>query len=104
MDLLLSVAWVVGRLGLILGVLGNTLVLDISHIAGMAVSHVVGHNLSAAVGKGHSVLAKGGVTVPLLILAKVGAGVAVLDAVLVGVDGGGVSWGGVGGWGAGSVG
>ena len=99
-DRLGSVCW----LGLILGVLGDTLVPDVSNVAGVGVSSIVGDNLGATVGKGHAVLTKGGVSIPLLILAKVGARVAVRDSILVSIDGGGVSWGGVRGWGAGSVG
>ena len=100
--------WVVdwGRLvgwgGLVLGVLSNTLIPDVSDVARVTVSNVVGHNLGATVGEGNAVLSSSGVSIPLLILAKVGSRVRVSDSVLVSVDGWGisVSWGGsVVGWG-----
>ena len=74
--------------GVVLGVLGLTLVLDISDVAGVAVSNIVGDDLGPAVGKGNAVLAVGGVPVPVLVLAEVGARVAVLNAILEAVRGG----------------
>merc|ERR1712168_154640 len=92
--------------GLVLWVLGDPLVLDISHIARVAIGHVVGDDLGASVGKGHSVLANSVVAVPLLVLGKVGSRVGVCHCVLVAVDGwrhrggsGGVTVGGRGGGG-----
>ena len=37
--------WVVGWLGLVLGVLGDSLVLDVGDVAGVGVGNVVGHDL-----------------------------------------------------------
>merc|ERR1719151_182037 len=73
--------------GLVLVVVGLSLVPDVHHIAGVAVSGVVGNDLGPAVGKGNTVLANGGIAIPVLILAKVGARVAVLDSVLEVVGG-----------------
>merc|ERR550517_2367364 len=64
----------------------DTLVLDISNIATIAGSvSVVVHNLDAAVGKGHPVVASHSGTIRSLVLAEVGAGVLVLNAVLKGI-------------------
>merc|ERR1719458_1748742 len=73
--------------GLVLVVVGLSLVPDVHHIAGVAVSGVVGDDLGPAVGKGNAVLANGGIAIPVLVLAKVGARVAVLDSVLEVVGG-----------------
>jgi len=75
------------RLGL--RVLGNTLVFHISNIARVGISNVVGDNLGAAVGKGNTVLASSGISVPLLVLTKVGLGVVISNTVLISVH----SWG-----------
>merc|ERR1719295_181432 len=96
--------WVVGRLWLVLRELGYTLVLDVSNIPGVSIGHVVSDNLGAAVRKGHTVLALGGIAVPVLVLAKVDARVVVSHSVLISVDSGGVSWGSVGGWGSSCIG
>ena len=37
--------WVVGWLGLVFGVLGDSLVLDVGDVAGVGVGNVVGHDL-----------------------------------------------------------
>ena len=74
--------------GLILGVVGLALVPDIGDVAGVAVVDLVGDDLGPAVGEGDAVLAVGGVPVPVLVLAEVGARVAVLNAVLEAVRGG----------------
>ncbi len=79
---------VVSRLGLIDGVLGLTLVLDISDIARVAILNVVGHNLGAAVGKGNTVAAVGGIAITGLVGIEVNVGVAVLNSVLEVVGGG----------------
>ena len=68
-------------------IMGGARVLDISDITGVLIGHGVGHSLDATVGKGNMVLALGGVTVTCLLLAKVGAGVVVLDGVGVLVGG-----------------
>ena len=78
---------VVGRLmslvaGLILVVVGLTLVPDIGDVAGVAVIDLVGDDLGPAVGEGNAVLAVGGIAIPSLVLAEVGARVAVLNTVL----------------------
>ena len=74
--------------GLVLGVLSLALVLDISDVARVAVGNLVGDDLGPAVGKGNAVLAVGGIAVPSLVLAKVGARVVILNTVLVGVSSG----------------
>ncbi len=77
-------------LGLVDGVLGLTLVPHISDVARVAIGDRVSDNLGAAVGKGNTVLAVGGIAVTVLILVEVGAGVVVLDSVLVVVHRGSV--------------
>ena len=69
----------------------------LGNVAAVSVS-VVGHGLGPAVGQTYGVLAAGGVAITVLVLGKVGAGVVVVDAVLVGVHGGlvGVHGGGGG--------
>jgi hypothetical protein len=74
--------------GLVLGVLGNTLVAHISNIAGLVISNVVGDNLGPAVRKLDTVRSAGGISVALLVLAKVDLGVVVGNSVFVGVGGG----------------
>ena len=74
--------------GLILGVVGLALVPDIGDVAGVAIVDLVGDDLGPAVGEGDAVLAVGGVPVPVLVLAEVGARVAVLNAILEAVRGG----------------
>merc|ERR1711970_960327 len=71
----------------------NSLILDISNIARVSVGNVVGHNLGAAIGKGNTILAVGGVAITGLVLAKVGTRVLISYAVLKGVD----SWAIIGG-------
>merc|ERR1719330_569631 len=78
----------VSSLGLVLGVLSLTLVPDIHDVAGVAVDGGVGDDLGPAVGKGNAVLAVGGIAVPSLVLAKVGARVVILNTILVGVSSG----------------
>eukprot|EP00095_Tigriopus_kingsejongensis_P007909 snap_masked-scaffold132_size323655-processed-gene-2.8 protein:Tk07909 transcript:snap_masked-scaffold132_size323655-processed-gene-2.8-mRNA-1 annotation:"cuticle protein 7" len=46
-----------------------------------------GHGLDAAIGQGHVVLAAGGVSVALLLLAKVGSGVVIVHGISVIVEG-----------------
>merc|ERR1719422_1236332 len=74
--------------GLVFGVLGLALVLDISNVARVTILDSVGDNLGPAVGEGNTVLAVGGIAVPSLVLAEVGSRVAVLNTVLVGVSSG----------------
>jgi hypothetical protein len=73
---------------LVLGVLGNTLVAHISHIAGLVISNIIGDNLGPAVRKLDTVRSAGGISVALLVLAKVDLGVVVGNGVVVGVGGG----------------
>ena len=73
--------------GLVLGVLSLALILDISDVARVAILDSVGDDLGPAVGKGNTVLAVGGIAIPSLILAEVGARVVILNTVLVGVGG-----------------
>ena len=68
------------------GIVSLTLVLDISNIARVSISHIVGDNLGAAVRKGNTVLAVGGVAITSLILTKVGARVLISHTILVSVD------------------
>ena len=103
-------SWLVcrGRLvgGLVLGILGLALVPDIGNIARVSISNTVGHNLGTAVREGYAVLSSSRVSIPLLVLAKVGSRVRVSNSVLVSVDCRGISmsWGMVSrgsiGWGA----
>ena len=67
-------------------VVGHTLILDISHIAGVGVGHIVGHNLGPAVWEGDAVLSVCRVPVPVFILTKVCLGVVVSNCVLIGID------------------
>ena len=65
---------------------GNTLILNISHIATIAHSvSMVGHNLGAAIGKSNPVGASHSATIGSLVLAKVGTGVLIEDTVLISV-------------------
>ena len=75
-----------GVLGLIGSILGLTLVPDISNIARVAIGNRVGHNLGATIGKNNTVFTRGGISVPLLVLSKVGSRVAVSHSVVVGID------------------
>ena len=80
------VGWGRGRVvGLGLRVLGNTLVFHISNIARVGISNVVCDNLGAAIGKGNTVLASSGISVPLLVLTKVSLGVVISNSVLISV-------------------
>jgi hypothetical protein len=74
--------------GLVLGVLGNTLVAHISIVAGLVISNSVGDNLGPAVGKGNTVRSTGGVSVALLVLGKVDMGVVIGNSIAVGVGSG----------------
>lgn len=56
---------------------------NIGHVARVGISHVVPHGLDAAVGESHAVLALGRVTISLLVLVKVGAGVVIIDSIAV---------------------
>ena len=77
--------WLVwGRL--VLWVLGNTLVLDISNIARVGISNIVGHNLGAAIRKSNTVLAIGSIAIPVLIGSKVRARVVISDSISILVD------------------
>eukprot|EP00095_Tigriopus_kingsejongensis_P007915 snap_masked-scaffold132_size323655-processed-gene-2.16 protein:Tk07915 transcript:snap_masked-scaffold132_size323655-processed-gene-2.16-mRNA-1 annotation:"hypothetical protein DAPPUDRAFT_301173" len=60
---------------------------DIGHKARVLIGHRVGHGLDAAIGQGHVVLAAGGVSVALLLLAKVGSGVVIVHGIGVVVEG-----------------
>ena len=76
-----------GRLGWVVWlVVSLALVLDVGDVAGVSVSHVVSDDLGAAVGKGNTVLAIGGITIAGLILGEVGTRVVISDSVLVAVD------------------
>ena len=68
------------------GIVRLTLILDISNIARVSIGNIVGDNLGAAVRKGNTVLAVGGVAITSLILTKVGARVLISHTVLVSVD------------------
>ena len=68
------------------GIVGLTLVLDIGNIARVGISNIVGDNLGAAIRKGNTVLSIGGVTIPLLILTKVGARVLISNTVLISIN------------------
>jgi hypothetical protein len=85
---------VVGSLGLgvVLGVLSLALITDISDIAGVFVNGVA-HNLGAAVGKGNTVLASGGITITVLLLVESSTGVVVGDGIAILVDSGSVIFG-----------
>ena len=72
----------------VVGVVGLALVPHIGDVAGVAVVDLVGDDLGPAVGKGDAVLAVGGIAVPVLVLAKVGARVVILNTILVGVSSG----------------
>ena len=73
----------VGRLGLVFGELGDTLILDVGNISTVALNiSMVVNNLGAAVGKGHSVGALNQVGVRVLLLVKVGTGVVIMHAIL----------------------
>jgi len=76
-------------LGVVLGVLSLALITDISDVAGVFVDGVA-HNLGAAIGKGNTVFAGGGITITVLLLVESGAGVVVGDGIAVLVDGGSV--------------
>jgi hypothetical protein len=64
-------------------VMGLARVGHISNIARVRISNVVSHGLETTVGKLDMVGAAGGISVTVLALAKVGAGVVVVDAILV---------------------
>ena len=76
-----------GRLGWVVWLIVSlALILDIGDIARVSVSHLVSDDLGAAVGKGNTVLAIGGVTITGLVLSKVSTRVVVSNSVLVPVD------------------
>ena len=77
------------------GIVCLTLILDISNIARVSIGNIVGDNLGAAVRKGNTVLAVGGVAITSLILTKVGTRVLISHSVLVSVRLGGelLYWG-----------
>ena len=77
------------------GIVCLTLILDISNIARVSIGNIVGDNLGAAVRKGNTVLAIGGVSITSLILTKVGTRVLISHSVLVSVRLGGelLYWG-----------
>jgi hypothetical protein len=79
--------WSVGG-GLVLGVLGNTLVAHVSIVARLVVGDGVGDNLGPAVGKGDAVRSAGRVSAACLVLGKVHLGVVVGDSITVVVSGG----------------
>ena len=78
-----------GMIGLGLWVLGNTFVPHISNITRVGIGNTIGDNLGAAIGKGNTVLASSGISVPLLVLTKVSLGVVISNSVLISVH----SWG-----------
>ena len=67
------------------GIVCLTLILDISNIARVSIGNIVGDNLGAAVRKGNTVLAVGGVAITSLILTKVGTRVLISHSVLVSI-------------------
>ena len=67
--------------GLILGVLGLTLVPDISDVARVSILNSVGDDLGAAIGKSNTVFTIGGITITSLVLAKVGSSVVILNSI-----------------------
>ena len=77
------------RLGMDRGrsIVGNSLIGDISNITTVGISDVVVDHLGPAVRKSHSVRSTGGVTIPLLILAKLGSTVVISYSILEGVHG-----------------
>ena len=74
---------VLGSRGMVAGRLGVFGVADISHVARVGIVNVVLHSLDTAVRKGNVILALGGIPVTGLHLAKVGAGVVVLNGILI---------------------
>jgi len=54
---------------------GLALILDISNIARSSIQNIVGDNLGAAIGKGNSVLAVGGVSIAVLVVSILGISV-----------------------------
>jgi hypothetical protein len=74
-----------GLVGGLLGVVGLSLVPDVSHVSGLV--SLVGHNLDAAVGKVDAVLSGGVVVVAVLGVREDGAVVIVGDTVVEGVVG-----------------
>ena len=69
-------------------VMCSTLVFNISNIARVGISSSIGDNLGAAIRKNSAVFSRGGISVPLLVLSKVGSRVAVGNSIVVGIDGG----------------
>jgi hypothetical protein len=76
--------------GLVLGVIGLSLVGHISNIARVGIGNIVVDDLGPAVRKGNAVRTMGGITVPALIRGKVGTAVVVLDSISILVDCGGI--------------
>ena len=68
--------------------LGIALVPDIGNIARVGITNSVGHNLGAAIGKGNTVLAVGGIAVALLVGLEVGASVVISNSIAILVLGG----------------
>jgi len=68
------------------GVVCLSLVFDISNIARVTISNVVGHNLGATIREGDTVLAVGGITIPVLVLGKVGTRVVISNSIAILVD------------------
>ncbi len=66
-----------------LGIAGFTRVGHISNIARGGIRDSVGHGLGAAVGKGNSVGARGGITVTVLVGVVVDTSVVILNSVVV---------------------
>ena len=67
-------------------VMCSTLVFNISNIARVGISSSVGDNLGAAIRKNSAVFSRGGISVPLLILSKVGSRIAVSNSIVVSID------------------
>ena len=66
--------------------MGGTLVFNVSNIARVGISSSIGDNLGAAIRKNSAVFSRGGISVPLLVLSKVGSRVAVSHSVVVSID------------------
>jgi len=67
-------------------VVGLSLVPDISNISRVAISDTVGHNLGATIREGNTVLSRGSIAIPVLVLGKVSARVVISNSIAVLVD------------------
>ena len=66
-------------------VMSLTLVFHVSNVSSISID-IVGDNLGATIGESNTVFTRGGVSIPVLILGKVGARVVVSDSISVLVD------------------